>query len=156
RLIAAERHPRDPGGAEIMKGERLAGLVAGVELGAVDSGPLEVLAKPRGEVAGRRHVEQALPRRLGEEQAVLATLLIRSVSTRPAVGIVEPSEDRRLDDGAVGVGGSGLAGAGRDLLREALVRALHVEVSGVLGEQAFQVAFAKDQVMVEALAANTA
>jgi len=68
--------------------------------------------------------------------------------------MMEPSEEGRLDEAAVGVGG--FAGAGRDLLREALVKALHVEVSGVVGEQAFEMAFAKDQLMVEALAANAA
>jgi hypothetical protein len=46
--------------------------------------------------------------------------------------------------------------ANGNLLPEALVRALHVEVSDVLGEQVLEVAFAKDQKMVEALATLTA
>jgi hypothetical protein len=68
--------------------------------------------------------------------------------------MMEPSKERRLDDAAVGVGG--LSGAGRDLLREPLVRALGVEVGGVLGEHALEVTLAENEEVVETLAADAA
>jgi hypothetical protein len=50
-----------------------------------------------------------------------------------------------------------LTGAGRDLLREPLVRAVAVEVGGVLGEYALEVTIAEDEeVKIEALASHAA
>ena len=63
---------------------------------------------------------------------------------------MESSEYGRLDDAAVGVGGRG--DAARDLLREPLMRTLSVEVAGIVGEQAFEVAVAEDENVIEAVA----
>ncbi|XXU50704.1 hypothetical protein WME75_21825 [Sorangium sp. So ce1014] len=61
RLVAAEGHPRDAGRAEIVEGELFAGGVVGEQLGALDTGPPEVLPQAHREIAAGRHVDHAAP-----------------------------------------------------------------------------------------------
>jgi hypothetical protein len=77
-----------------------------------------------------------------------------AASSRSAIGVMEPSEDRRRDDATVGV--FGLTGASRDLLPEPLLGALAVEVVHVFRKDALQVTVAEDEGVVEALAADAA
>jgi hypothetical protein len=88
---------------------------------------------------------------------VLATRTVRRVfatSSRSTVGVMEPSEHGYVDDAAVRVGRR--VAASRDLLAQALVGALPVEVPDVLGEHVLELALAQDEDGVGALAADAA